>query len=44
MEREAVLEEYFEDIRLVEEDVEPATAWAEIEELPRLWDAITPAE
>lgn len=38
MEREAVLDEYFTDI-----EVEPVTrgaGWEQIEELPRLWDAL----
>ncbi|MEF8830890.1 MAG: hypothetical protein V5A23_05060 [Halobacteriales archaeon] len=38
MEREAVLDDYFEDVTVVESDVDPSEGWARIEGLPRLWD------
>lgn len=37
MEREAVLDDYFTDLRVVHEDVDEAQGWATIEELPSLW-------
>jgi len=40
MEREAVLDDYFEEIRVVHEDVDEAEGWAEIEDLPLLWDRV----
>ena len=39
MERD-VLEEYFESITVLEEDVDERAGWARIEELPRLWDEL----
>lgn len=40
MEREAVLDDYFEDLTVVEEDVDEAAGWERIEHLPLLWDAL----
>ena len=39
-EREAVFEEYFAGITVVDEDVDEAEGWAGIEDLPSLWDRI----
>ena len=39
MERD-VLEEYFESVTVLEEDVDEQAGWARIEELPRLWDEL----
>ncbi|MDX1600068.1 MAG: hypothetical protein R3191_00985 [Anaerolineales bacterium] len=38
MEREAVLDDYFESIEV--ERVEPGEGWAEISDLPKLWDSV----
>lgn len=38
MERAAVLDDYFEDLRVVEEDVDPGEGWARVEDLPSLWE------
>jgi hypothetical protein len=38
MEREAVLDDYFEDLRVVHEDVDPEEGWGRIDELPSLWE------
>jgi hypothetical protein len=38
MERSKVLEDYFEDIRIVEEDVDESAGWQRIEDLPGLWE------
>ncbi|MFW5974128.1 MAG: hypothetical protein ACOCPZ_01950 [Natrialbaceae archaeon] len=38
MERAKVLDEYFETITVVEEDVDEAAAWERIEDLPGLWE------
>ena len=40
MERVEVLEDYFEDIAIVEEDVDEIVGWARIEDLPGLWDRV----
>lgn len=42
MEREEVLDDYFEDITIVEEDVDEEHGWKRIEALPRLWDRVLP--
>lgn len=38
MEREAVLDDYFEAITIVDPDVDEAAGWKRIEGLPPLWD------
>ena len=40
MERE-VLEEYFESVTVLEEDVDEENGWERLEDLPRLWEEIT---
>lgn len=40
MEREEVLDEYFESLTVVEEDVDEAAGWRQIEDLPPLWDRV----
>jgi hypothetical protein len=40
MEREAVLDDYFEDLRVVEPDVDPEPGWRRIEDLPSLWERL----
>ncbi|AZH24313.1 hypothetical protein [Haloplanus aerogenes] len=37
MERE-VLDDYFESLTVVEENVDESAGWAQIEDLPRLWE------
>lgn len=44
MERAEVLDEYFESLRVVDPDVDPASAWERIEHFPRLWDAVGASE
>lgn len=39
MEREAVLDEYFDSLTVVEADVDEAAAWDQIDSLPGLWEA-----
>ena len=39
MEREAVLDDYFDDLRVVE-DVSEDEGWGRIADLPSLWDAL----
>ncbi|MDS0301484.1 hypothetical protein NDI76_22420 [Halogeometricum sp. S1BR25-6] len=38
MERAKVLDDYFTDITVVEEDVDEAAGWHRIDDLPRLWE------
>jgi len=40
MERAKVLDDYFEDITIVEEDVDETVGWERIEDLPGLWDKV----
>lgn len=40
MERAEVLDEYFEDLSVVEANVDEAAGWAEIDDLPGLWDSL----
>lgn len=40
MERAEVLDEYFEDITIVEEDVDEAAGWQRIDDLPGLWERL----
>lgn len=40
MERREVLDEYFEDLTVVEGDVEEAAGWERIDGLPELWDRV----
>lgn len=40
MEREEVLDDYFDPIRVVEDDVDEAAGWRRIEDLPSLWDQV----
>lgn len=40
MEREAVLDEYFESVTVVKEDVDPDAEWDRIASLPGLWDQL----
>jgi hypothetical protein len=37
---EAVLDDYFEDLRVVEADVDPGEGWARVDGLPSLWDEV----
>lgn len=41
MERAAVLDEYFEDITIVEENVDEASGWERIADLPGLWEHVS---
>jgi len=38
MERAEVLDDYFEEITIVEEDVDEAAGWQRIDDLPGLWE------
>lgn len=38
MERRAVLDDYFASLTVVDEDVDEATGWERIEDLPGLWE------
>jgi hypothetical protein len=40
MERTEVLDNYFEDITIVEEDVDEAAGWQRIDGLPELWERL----
>ena len=40
MERAEVLDDYFEDITIVEEDVDEAAGWQRIDDLPGLWERL----
>jgi len=40
MERDEVLDEYFDEIRIVEEDVDEAAGWQRIDDLPGLWEQV----
>ena len=40
MEREAVLDEYFREITIVEADVDEGEGWNRLEHLPGLWEAL----
>lgn len=40
MERAEVLDEYFEDITIVDENVNEANGWERIEDLPSLWNQV----
>ena len=40
MERAEVLDDYFDDITIVEEDVDEATGWQRIDDLPALWEQV----
>ena len=40
MERAEVLDEYFGEITIVDENVDEAEGWNRIEGLPRLWDQV----
>ena len=42
MEREEVLDEYFESLTIVDEDVDEAAGWGRINELPHLWEHVLP--
>jgi hypothetical protein len=42
MERTEVLDDYFEEITIVEEDIDETAGWQRIEDLPRLWETHTP--
>ena len=42
MEREKVLDEYFESLTIVDKDVDEAAGWDQINELPRLWEQVLP--
>lgn len=35
-----VLDDYFEDLRVVEADVDPGEGWARVDGLPSLWDEV----
>ena len=40
MERAEVLDDYFEDISIVEEDVDEKTGWKRIDDFPGLWEQV----
>lgn len=40
MEREEVLDDYFDSLTVVEADVDEAAGWERIEDLPPLWDRV----
>ena len=40
MERAEVLDDYFKDITIVEEDVDEAAGWQRIDDLPGLWKQV----
>lgn len=40
MERAEVLEDYFSDITIVEDDVDEAAEWQRIDDLPGLWEQL----
>lgn len=40
MERAAVLDAFFEDITIVEEDIDETMGWSRIDDLPGLWEAV----
>lgn len=40
MEREAVLDEYFPELAVVDADVDEVTGWERIDDLPSLWDRV----
>jgi hypothetical protein len=40
MERAEVLDDYFEEITILEEDVDEAAGWQRIDDLPRFWESI----
>ncbi|MFW5900722.1 MAG: hypothetical protein ACOCTH_02985 [Halodesulfurarchaeum sp.] len=40
MEREEVLDDYFETITVVEEDVDEAAGWQQIDDLPGFWEQV----
>ena len=43
MERAEVLDEYFESLTIVDEDVDEAAGWDRINDLPSLWEQVLPA-
>jgi len=43
MERAAVLDEYFETLTIVDEDVDEATGWNRVDDLPSLWERVLPS-
>lgn len=43
MERAEVLDDYFEDITVVEEDVDEADGWERIDDEPGLWERVLDA-
>lgn len=40
MERAEVLDDYFEEITIVEEDVNEAAGWQQVDDLPGLWEQV----
>ncbi len=40
MERAEVLDDYFTDLIIVEEDIDEAAGWQQIDDLPRLWKQV----
>ncbi|MFQ3295192.1 MAG: hypothetical protein ACI9PP_000010 [Halobacteriales archaeon] len=40
MEREAVLDDYFEHLTVIDEDVSEPAGWERIEDLPSLWERV----
>lgn len=42
MEREEVLDEYFDSLTIVDEDADEAAAWDQIDGLPQLWEQVLP--
>ena len=40
MERAEVLDDYFEEIAIIEEDVNEAAGWQQIDDLPGLWKQV----
>ena len=40
MERAAVLDAFFDDITIVEKDIDEAVGWSRIDDLPGLWESV----
>jgi hypothetical protein len=40
MERAEVLDDYFDEITIVEEDIDETAGWQRIDDLPGLWEQV----